>query len=70
MHDGPCVRAQDGNMGLVKLALAARTKRAVQKLTQTYLTLSLADIAAQTGLPSAADAEAHILQYAASSLLR
>lgn len=56
-------------MGLVKLALAARTKRAIQKLTQTYLTLSLADITAQTGLPSAADAEAHILQCATSCMV-
>jgi COP9 signalosome complex subunit 3 len=55
---------QDGNMGLVKLALAARTVRATQKLTQTYLTLSLADIAAQVGLPGAGDAEAHILRRA------
>ncbi len=51
-------------MGLVKLALAARTVRATQKLTQTYLTLSLADIAAQVGLPGAGDAEAHILRRA------
>ncbi|CAL8463099.1 g2633 [Coccomyxa elongata] len=53
---------EDGNAGLVKLALSARTMRAIQKLTQTYLTLSLADIAAQVGLGSAAEAEQHILQ--------
>lgn len=53
---------QDGNAGLVKLALSARTMRAIQKLTQTYLTLSLADIAAQVGLGSAAEAEQHILR--------
>ncbi len=53
---------QDGNTGLVKLALNARTMRAIQKLTQTYLTLSLADIAAQVGLGSAAEAEQHILR--------
>lgn len=54
---------QDGNMGLVKLVLAGRTKRAIQKLTQTFLTLSLADIAQQVGLQSAAEAEGHILRY-------
>ncbi|EIE27415.1 hypothetical protein COCSUDRAFT_39091 [Coccomyxa subellipsoidea C-169] len=54
--------ADDGNTGLVKLALNARTMRAIQKLTQTYLTLSLADIAAQVGLGSAAEAEQHILR--------
>ena len=56
---------QDGNAGLVKLALAARTKRAVQRLTQTYLTLSLADIAAQVGLSGPDEAEAHILRWGA-----
>ena len=53
---------QDGNMGLVNLVLAARTKRAIQKLTQTFLTLSLADIAQQVGLSNAAQAEGHILR--------
>ena len=54
---------QDGNMGLVKLVLAGRTKRAIQKLTQTFLTLSLADIAQQVGLETATEAEGHILRY-------
>ena len=50
-------------MGLVKLVLAGRTKRAIQKLTQTFLTLSLADIAQQVGLQDASEAEGHILRY-------
>lgn len=54
--------AEDGNMGLVKLVLAGRTKRAIQRLTQTFLTLSLADIAQQVGLQGAAEAEGHILR--------
>lgn len=54
---------QDGNMGLVNLVLAAKTKRAIQKLTQTFLTLSLADIAQQVGLDSAAEAEGHVLRF-------
>ena len=53
---------QDGNMGLVKLVLAGRTKRAIQKLTQTFLTLSLTDIAQQVGLENALEAESHILR--------
>ncbi|KAL0040703.1 hypothetical protein WJX79_002309 [Trebouxia sp. C0005] len=53
---------EDGNMGLVKLVLAGRTKRAIQKLTQTFLTLSLADIAQQVGLKTATEAESHILR--------
>ncbi len=57
------VAMQDGNMGLVKLVLAGRTKRAIQKLTQTFLTLSLADIAQQVGLETATEAEGHILRY-------
>lgn len=57
------ISVQDGNMGLVNLVLAAKTKRAIQKLTQTFLTLSLADIAQQVGLESAAEAEGHILRF-------
>lgn len=52
-------------MGLVNLVLAAKTKRAIQKLTQTFLTLSLTDIAQQVGLNSAAEAEGHILRCVA-----
>ncbi len=55
-------------MGLVKLVLAGRTKRAIQKLTQTFLTLSLADIAQQVGLQSASEAEGHILRYMRNTL--
>ena len=54
---------QDGNTGLLNLALEARTMRAIQRLTQTYLTLSLAHIAENVGLPSAQVAEQHILRY-------
>ena len=57
------VSPQDGTMGLVKLVLAGRTKRAIQRLTQTFLTLSLTDIAQQVGLQDAAEAEGHILRY-------
>ena len=49
-------------MGLVKLVLQGVVMRAIQKLTQTYLTLSLSHIAQNVGLPSAADAEAYILR--------
>ena len=62
------VAMQDGNMGLVKLVLAGRTKRAIQKLTQTFLTLSLADIAQQVGLETATEAEGHILRYVLVSI--
>jgi hypothetical protein len=54
--------AQDGNVGLMKQALAARQMRLTQRLTQTYLTLSLADIARHVGLASPQEAEQHILR--------
>ena len=53
---------QDGNLGLVNLAAEARTKRSIQRLTQTYLTLSLGHIAKTADLPSAEVAEQHVLQ--------
>ena len=56
--------AQDGNAGLLKQALAARQMRHTQRLTQTYLTLSLADIARHVGLVSPQEAEQHILRQA------
>lgn len=63
MHvSGHVALLQDGNMGLVNLVLASRTKRAIQKLTQTFLTLSLADIAQQVGLSNAAEADGYILR--------
>ena len=60
-----CARAlQEDNVGLVKLVVESQTKRNVQRLTQTYLTLSLEDIAAAVNLPSAATAELVILRFA------
>ena len=55
---------QEDNVGLVKLVVESQTKRNVQRLTQTYLTLSLEDIAAAVNLPSAAAAELVILRSA------
>ncbi len=49
-------------MGLMKLVVDSQTKRNVQRLTQTYLTLSLPDIASAVGLPSADAAELAILR--------
>lgn len=53
---------QEENAGLVKLVVDSQTKRNVQRLTQTYLTLSLPDIASAVGLPSAQAAELAILR--------
>lgn len=57
-----CAITQDGNAGLVKLALAAHAMRAIQRLTQTYVTLPLAAIATEAGLASAAEAEHYLLR--------
>jgi len=53
---------QDGNGGLVKQVVSSLATRNIQRLTATYLTLPLADIAAHAGLASAGDAEAHVLR--------
>jgi hypothetical protein len=53
---------QDNNVGLVKQVLASRPMRTIQRLTQTYLTRALADIAKAAGLKTADEAEAMILK--------
>ncbi|KAL1922758.1 uncharacterized protein VTP21DRAFT_9134 [Calcarisporiella thermophila] len=56
---------QDRNNGLAKQSIQALYRRNIQKLTQTYLTLSLADIAEAVGIegPNAAKlAEKYILE--------
>ncbi|KAK9925475.1 hypothetical protein M0R45_033799 [Rubus argutus] len=52
----------DNNLGLVKQAISSMYKRNIQRLTQTYLTLSLQDIANSVQLNSAKEAEMHVLQ--------
>ncbi|KAK6928491.1 Proteasome component (PCI) domain [Dillenia turbinata] len=52
----------DSNLGLVKQVLSCMYKRNIQRLTQTYLTLSLQDIANAVQLNSAKEAEMHVLQ--------
>ncbi|GAB2278562.1 COP9 signalosome complex subunit 3 [Dionaea muscipula] len=52
----------DNNFGLVKQVVSSMSKRNIQRLTQTYLTLSLQDIANTVQLKSAKEAEMHVLQ--------
>ncbi|CAN1817598.1 COP9 signalosome complex subunit 3, partial [Linum perenne] len=52
----------DNNLGLVKQVVSSLYKRNIQRLTQTYLTLSLQDIADTVKLNSAKEAEMHVLQ--------
>eukprot|EP00668_Euglena_longa_P011914 GGOE01014334.1.p1 GENE.GGOE01014334.1~~GGOE01014334.1.p1 ORF type:complete len:454 (+),score=87.53 GGOE01014334.1:140-1363(+) len=51
------VFSQDHNLGMVEQAMAHYTRQAIQRLTSTYLTLSLADIATELRLPSPKHAE-------------
>ncbi|KAF3444478.1 hypothetical protein FNV43_RR14170 [Rhamnella rubrinervis] len=52
----------DNNHGLVNQVVSSMYKRNIQRLTQTYLTLSLQDIANTVQLRSAQEAEMHVLQ--------
>ncbi|KAH7845939.1 hypothetical protein Vadar_007726 [Vaccinium darrowii] len=52
----------DHNLGLVKQVVSSMYKRNIQRLTQTYLTLSLQDIANTVQLNSPKEAELHVLQ--------
>lgn len=51
----------DQNVGLVKQLQNSFYKKNIQKLTKTYITLSLSDMAAKVSLPSAAEAESYLL---------
>lgn len=52
---------RDNNIGLVKQVLSFLYKKNIQRLTNTFLTLSLTDVAARVKLPGPADAEKYIL---------
>lgn len=55
------VYVRDNNMGLVKQVAASLYKKNIQRLTKTFLTLSLADVAARVQLSGPAEAEKYIL---------
>ncbi|XP_011562449.2 COP9 signalosome complex subunit 3 [Plutella xylostella] len=52
---------RDRNMGLVNQVLSSMYKKNIQRLTRTFLTLSLADVAARVQLPGPKQAETYIL---------
>lgn len=52
---------RDKNMGLVKQVESSLYKKNIQRLTKTFLTLSLADVASRVQLAGPADAEKYIL---------
>lgn len=56
------VLQRDSNYGLAKQVLAAVYSRNIQRLTQTFVTLSLEDIAQQVKLRDATQAKKHVLE--------
>ncbi|XP_062192484.1 COP9 signalosome complex subunit 3-like [Phragmites australis] len=52
----------DNNLGLAKQVLSSMYKRNIQRLTQTYLTLSLEDIATSVQIDTPKEAEMHVLR--------
>ncbi|KAJ6979395.1 hypothetical protein NC653_027523 [Populus alba x Populus x berolinensis] len=52
----------DNNLGLVKQVISSMYKRNIQRLTQTYWTLSVQDIAKNVQLSRPKEAEMHVLQ--------
>ena len=59
----------DTNMGLVKQVIASLYKKNIQRLTKTFLTLSLEDMANRIQLESKEDAEQYILNMVSSPAL-
>lgn len=53
--------SNDTNLGLVNLVSASLYKKKIQRLTQTFLTLSLADVAQKVKLSGPDEAERYIL---------
>lgn len=60
---------RDKNFGLVKQVIASLYKKNIQRLTKTFLTLSLADVASRVQLASPAEAEKYIFKMVRSSKL-
>lgn len=52
--------SQDGNLGLVHRLREAVYRHSMQRLTQTFMTLSLADVSSRVNLSSAQEAELYI----------
>lgn len=52
---------QENTYGLIKQCLQAFMRRKIQKLTQTYLTFSIKDLATEVKLGSAQEAEQYLL---------
>ncbi|KAG8466534.1 hypothetical protein KFE25_007913 [Diacronema lutheri] len=64
------VYRKDGNAGLVKQCASAFDKECIERLSRTYVTLSLQQLASAAGLGSAEQAEALLLKMAEQGELR
>eukprot|EP00997_Jenningsia_sp_PLL12_P003495 NODE_1658_length_1099_cov_81.038095_g1355_i0.p1 GENE.NODE_1658_length_1099_cov_81.038095_g1355_i0~~NODE_1658_length_1099_cov_81.038095_g1355_i0.p1 ORF type:complete len:213 (+),score=71.01 NODE_1658_length_1099_cov_81.038095_g1355_i0:383-1021(+) len=53
---------RDQNMGIMQQCMAMYLQQAIQRLTSTYLTLSLSDIASTVALPGPKEAETMLLR--------
>jgi len=53
---------KDKNLGLVKQAIQALYRQNIQRLTKTYITLSLQSITEQTALPNESETERRVFQ--------
>lgn len=53
--------AADSNSGLVQQVVASQTRTAVRRLTRTFITLSLADLASRVGLGTPQEVEREIV---------
>ncbi len=61
--------SKDTNMGLVKQCLSSLHKKNIQRLTKTFMTLSLNDMANKVQLPNAKKAEKQILDMVCTKIL-
>jgi len=57
---------RDKNFGFVKQVQVSLYKKSIQRLTKTFLTLSLADVASRVQLSGAAEAEQYIIKMIAA----
>jgi len=53
---------QDNNLGLVKQVVSSQTRSNIRRLTRTFITLSLSDLALRVGLSSPALVEAELVK--------
>ena len=53
---------QDNNLGLVRQVVSSQTRSNIRRLTRTFITLSLSDLAHRVGLSSPALVEAELVK--------